>query len=104
MKSGTIALIMLIGTACGAEPIADRLDPKNPARLEGARRTIQKAQAYTKWADTFVAQTDKDVHQAKVLSGTAKKYQSNIVPALKPLKGAKLSEAKAMFQLDLSQF
>jgi len=82
-------------------PIAPYVDP---ARIESANKIIAGCDSYTKWAKTFIAEATKETDHAKKLNATARKFQTTVAPTMKPLTGARLANAKKIYQSDLRQF
>jgi hypothetical protein len=104
MRTKTIdrlILLFLTTIICGSTPVAAG---ETTAREESAKAIIQSMRTYQSAAETLIAQIKATTQEAKSLSGQAHKYQSTVIPKMKPLTGAKLAAARKMYQSDLDQF
>ncbi|MGH9548463.1 MAG: hypothetical protein ACRD3W_03770, partial [Terriglobales bacterium] len=73
-------------------------------RIESAKAIIAGFEQYDRDAKLLMAEAANQTKAAKRLKGEAQRYQSNVIPKMKPLTGAKLSAAQKMYRADLQQF
>lgn len=76
----------------------------NPRRIEQAVKLLKDSKEFCESSRIFLAQSEETMKEAKKLRGEARQYTKNLKLNAPLLKGKALSDAKAQFQLDLTQF
>ncbi len=91
-------------SASGAVLAKGQAPQKLDARSESAIEIIKRCNDFTARAEQLIAQTDATTAKTNRLNGAAKRFENNVAPTFKKLKGAQLAQAKQMYQSDLNQF
>lgn len=86
------------------EYIANETQSVMDRRSQTALEITKNCNAFTKRAEQLIAQANDASARAKRLNGSAKTFGTTFAPKIRPLKGARLAEARRMYQSDLSQF
>lgn len=114
-RQGQLMVMILFSTCCftlccTATLAESELKPEpvsqlaEDSRSASAHDLVQKCNTFVKHAEQLIAQANEATKKTDRLNGAAKRYSSTIVPVIKPLKGARLTQAKQMYKSDLAQF